>query len=99
LAQQDPQDAEVRLFLGDVLISAGRPEEALKWLAPLAEGPARDGRVFYLAALAYDQLGNGELALLHYEKALECEPTNEVYLASYEKALEAFPTALIGSHR
>ncbi len=31
-----PQDAEVRLFLGDVLISAGRPEEALKWLAPLA---------------------------------------------------------------
>lgn len=89
LAQRFPDDSEIRLFLADLLLMEGKTEESLRLLKKVAEQAPHDGRVYYLLALAYDQAGQMEEALIHYEKALECEPDNEVYLASYEQAIIA----------
>ena len=89
LLRSYPDNSEIRLFLADLLLMEGKPEESIGLLRTLLDEAPQDGRVHYMLALAYDHAGQMHQALIHYEKALESEPDNEVYLASYKQLVAA----------
>jgi molecular chaperone DnaJ len=55
----------------------GRFQEALNVLSNCTN---RDGRWYYLSALANDGLGNQVMALEHIRRAVSMEPDNQLYL-------------------
>ena len=78
-------------------IMFGRFREALN---VLASDPERNGRWYYLSALANDGLGNQVMALEHIRRAVSLEPDNQEYLrvlgiienggSAYREQTEAF---------
>ena len=63
-------------------IRFGRYQEALNILSQI---PQRDGRWYYLSALANDGLGNQVTAMEHIRRAVSMEPDNMEYLAALER--------------
>ena len=62
-------------------IRYGRYQEALNALDQAAE---RNGRWYYLSAIAHDGLGNQVTALEHIRRAVSMEPSNQQYLQALE---------------
>lgn len=62
-------------------IRFGRYQEALQALSSCTN---RDGRWYYLSALANDGLGNQVTALEHIRRAVSMEPGNPTYLSALE---------------
>jgi tetratricopeptide (TPR) repeat protein len=74
--QEKPRDAGWRFRLGAALVKAGKVEEALKLLEPLAEreGFQRDPTYWYYLGEARFQAGKKEQARQAWQKALELFP-------------------------
>lgn len=78
-----PQDGGNSYFrAAEQYIRFGRYREALNTLEGMDQ---RDGRWYYLSALAHDGLGNQVTALEHIRRAVSLEPDNYVYLQALEQ--------------
>ena len=79
----DEAAAVANLNLGVEYLRQGRPEVALNALERALEQNPRLADVHSTIALAYDQLGNAELAEQHYRRAIQLESSNAAAQNSY----------------
>ena len=75
--QQNAQDGDPYLRAAAQYLRFGRYQEALNALNNSTE---KNGRWYYLSALANDGLGNHVTALEHIRKAVSMEPDNHLYV-------------------
>ena len=70
----DPNNPLNRYQKATVLISLGRLREALSVLEELSTKLPREGQIHILIGNIYKELGNLDIALSHYNIALDLEP-------------------------
>lgn len=80
--QQNAQDGDPYLRAAAQYLRYGKYQEALNALNNSTE---KNGRWYYLSALANDGLGNHVTALEHIRKAVSMEPHNHLYVQALDQ--------------
>jgi Tfp pilus assembly protein PilF len=86
---RNPKHCDARLLMADVLLSSGKPNEALGQVQEALKYHADDPDVQYAMGLTLDANGRPDEALVYYERAAKATPGNEAYAMSYRSAGEA----------
>jgi tetratricopeptide (TPR) repeat protein len=89
----DPENAELRNYLGKVILERGRPEEAAKHLQKAIELDPTHAMAYYNLAVAEDILGKSADAKESYEKYLELNPMTTRLDAIKQRISELAETA------
>jgi Flp pilus assembly protein TadD len=74
LAEQNPQNANIKALYGKKLLASGRSEQAIPVLKAVADGGTGDWRILSALGSAYDQQGQYGTARETYQKALALQP-------------------------
>ena len=68
--QEDPNDAQALINLGDLRMQQRRPEEAIKFFERAIEADPGNGQAYLKAGVLYDDLREYEKAITAYQRAL-----------------------------
>lgn len=86
VVEADPR-WENRYNLADALLEAGKGNEAVAVVAPLATERPHDAVILSLLGMAYESAGQTERALDSYRKAVAADPANRDYYLDYARML------------
>jgi len=75
-AAQDPQNARVRVELGDLYFDAERPADAIRWYEAALTINPRDDNVSTDLGVSYYYTGDADRALKQFEHSLSVDPTH-----------------------
>src|SRR5829696_814820 len=74
LAEQNPENANLKALFGKKLLASGRSEQAIPLLKAVADSGTDDWRILSALGSAYDQQGQYGTARETYQKALALQP-------------------------
>ncbi len=86
LLARNPAHRDARLLMIELCLASKNPEQAAPHAEHLLAAWPNDAQVQYTNGLVLDTLGRETEALVHYQKAAELEPGNEVYTISHQTA-------------
>jgi tetratricopeptide (TPR) repeat protein len=82
--RDNPQHRDAALLLAELHLWNMQPQQALQVLESLRAAHADDAPLNHTLGLAHDALGRAALARQFYQRAVELDPSNEVYLFSLD---------------
>jgi len=74
--ETQPTNSEVKIYLADVLLQAGKNDEAQKALADVNLDTVQDGDALYNLGARYYNAGNMDQAIRFWEKSVQLNPKN-----------------------
>jgi tetratricopeptide (TPR) repeat protein len=89
LLARNPNHADARLLMADVLVAGNHPEQALQQVQQALKAHPDNPDVQYATGLMLDATGHRREALAYYAQAAKKVPTNEAYTVGYEAAQAA----------
>ena len=89
LLAHNPDYAEARLLMADLMIQTDRPAEAVAQLRRAVADHPDDPRARFALAGLLQRTGQAREAVQHYEKAAQLQPDNPQYLEGYRQSLLA----------
>ncbi len=91
IVRRNPNHTQARLLLSELLLAEQQPQLALEQVEGVLEKEPRNAAAIHTAGLAYEALGNTDVAREHFRLATELAPDNEVFLLSYDVISDTTP--------
>ncbi len=91
IIQRNPEHTQARLLLSELLLAEKQPRLALEQVERVLEREPRNASAVHTAGLAYEAIGEDNVAREHFRLATELEPENEIFLLSFDVASETTP--------
>jgi Flp pilus assembly protein TadD len=89
LLVRSPEHRAARLLLAEVFVCQGQPQMAAMQLETAGKHHPHDAEIEHTLGLVRDSMDQIDAALVHYRRAAELAPDNNLYAASLEAATNA----------
>lgn len=84
IVRDNPHHRDAALLLAELHLWNQQPQRALETLEPLRTARADDASLNHTLGLVHEALGRTTMARAYYQRAVELDPSNEVYLFSLD---------------